>query len=74
MYSSASYGELRLARGQKDGRHARGELREEEPGNERSGGRCGLIGWRWIGRDPEVGENWRRWVRGFGGWDNVPRF
>ena len=25
----------------------------------------------WIGRDPEVEEDWRQRVRGFGGWDKL---
>ena len=51
-----------------------GELREGRMVNERSGGHCNLIGWRWTGRDPEVEENWRRRVRGFGGWEKAPKF
>ena len=40
-------------------------------GLRRSGGSCDLVGWRRIGRDPDVEEDWRRRL---GGCDRASKF
>ena len=50
----------------------RGEVEAAGRGGAENEGGSG--GWQWIGEDPKVEENWRRRLRGFGGWNKAPNF